>query len=236
MENMGMGLKGAEMSALLGAKGFDLVDQAQLDQVRQLDQGRQALAGNAAAAQMLGLDLGAQYVIVGKAVAHDAGEAYSGSGLRSMHASLQVTVVQTQTGLVLGSHVTSGVAAHISQLTGATKALKQSAQKAVDEYLVDTITHSFQDYLNNGAPIKVAITGVTDFGTYKRVASDIETIDRVVSSRKEGWNKASGLLLLDLRFRGTSEELAELLDSRTLGENRIEVVDFASERVDCHLR
>jgi hypothetical protein len=100
---------------------------------------------------------------------------------------------------------------------------------------VDAITRSFQDYLNNGAPLKVKVTGVTSFRTYKLVASEIETIERVVSSKKEGWNKASGLLVLDLRFRGTSEELAELLDARKLGANRLEVVDFAPERIDCNL-
>jgi hypothetical protein len=235
MGPVGMSAAATKMTALLGDKGFDVVDEAQSERARQLDQGRQALAGNTAAATMLGLNAGAQYVIVGRAVAHDAGEAYPGTGMKSIHASLQLMVVQTQTGLVLGSVVTNGVSAHVSPLTGADRALEQCARKAVDEYVVDAITHSFQDYLNNGAPLKVHVTGVTSFRTYKLIASEIETIDRVVSSKKEGWNKASGLLVLDLRFRGTSEELAELLDARELGANTLEVVDFAPERVECNL-
>ena len=235
MGPVGMSAAATKMTALLGDKGFDVVDEAQSERARQLDQGRQALAGNTAAATMLGLNAGAQYVIVGRAVAHDAGEAYPGTGMKSIHASLQLMVVQTQTGLVLGSVVTNGVSAHVSPLTGADRALEQCARKAVDEYVVDAITRSFQDYLNNGAPLKVHVTGVTSFRTYKLIASEIETIDRVVSSKKEGWNKASGLLVLDLRFRGTSEELAELLDARELGANTLEVVDFAPERVECNL-
>ena len=235
MGPVGMSTAAAKMTALLGDKGFDMVDEKQSERARQLDQGRQALAGNTAAATMLGLNAGAQYVIVGRAVAHDAGEAYPGTGMKSIHASLQLMVVQTQTGLVLGSVVTNGVSAHVSPLTGADRALEQCARKAVDEYIVDAITRSFQDYLNNGAPLKVHVTGVTSFRTYKLIASEIETIDRVVSSKKEGWNKASGLLVLDLRFRGTSEELAELLDARELGANTLEVVDFAPERVECNL-
>ena len=74
------------------------------------------------------------------------------------------------------------------------------------------------------------------FSKYKRVSADIAAIDRVVSSKKEGWNKVGGLLLLDLRFRGSSEELADLLDGLKVGNNTLEVVDFASERVDCRLR
>jgi len=236
MDKVGMQIAGTELSSQLAAKGFELVDQSQIESVRNRDQGRQALAGNAKAASALGQNFGAQYVIVGKAVAQDAGEAYAGSGMRSIQSSLQLRVIQTQTGNVLGSVVKNGVAAHISPLTGATKALQQAISKAVDEYLVDAITNSFQDYLNNGAPLKLHVTGVTSFKAYKLVAGDIEGIEKVVSSKKEGWNKAGGILVLDLRFRGTSEELAELMDGRKLGKRKLEVTDFAPERVDCHLK
>ncbi|RZB34802.1 MAG: hypothetical protein SRB1_00570 [Desulfobacteraceae bacterium Eth-SRB1] len=141
-------------------------------------------------------------------------------------------------------------AAHISPLTGASKALRISAQKAVNEYLLDTITNSFQEYLNNGAPLKLQITGVTSFQQYRLVVSNIEIMDKVVSSKKDGWskkswpkgpgfsgqNKTGGLLALALRFKGTSEELAELLDGLKFGNHSLEVVDFAPDRVDCNLR
>lgn len=236
MDNMGMEITGTEISRLLGDKGFDLVDKAMLEAVKNRDQARQALAGNTAAGRILGLQLGAQYVVLGKAVAQDAGEAYPGCGLKSLQASLQLKLIQSQTGLVLGSVVKNGVAAHISPLTGATMALKKTAKKTVDEFLVDTITKSFQDFLNNGAPLKLHVTGVKAFQQYKLIVSTIETTKRVVNAKKEGWNKAGGLLVLDLRFKGTSEELADLLDGRRLGNNSLEVVDFAPERVDCIFR
>jgi len=236
MDNVGMCLAETEMASLLAAKGFDLVDRAQIEKIRNLDQSRQALAGNIAAARRLGLDLGSQYVIVGKAVVQDIGEAYPNSGLKSLQASLQLKVIQAQTGLLLGSIVKNGISVHISPLTGAGKSLQIAVQKAVDEYLVDTITNSFQDFLNNGAPLKLHITGVTSFQQYRLIASNIEIIDNIVSSKKEGWNKIGGLLVLDLRFKGTSEELAELLDGLKLGDHSLEVVDFAPDRVDCNLQ
>jgi hypothetical protein len=236
MDDLGMGIAGIELSARLAAKGFDIVDRAQLESVKNRDQARQALAGNETAAASLGLNFGAQYVVFGKAVAQDAGEAFEGSGLRSIQASLQLKVIQSQTGSVLGSVVKNGVSAHMSPLTGATIAFQKTVKKAVDEYLVDTITNSFQDFLNNGAPMKLHVTGVKTFKEYKRVSKSIEALIRVASSKKEGWNKAGGLLVLDLRFKGTSEELAELLDGRQLEKNTLEVVDFASERVDCHFQ
>jgi hypothetical protein len=153
--------------------------------------------------------------------------------LKSIQTSLQLKVIQSQSGLLLGSVVKNGVAAHISPLTGATNSLKKSVQKAADEYLIDAITNSFQDYLNNGAPLKLHITGVKTFKNYKQITTEIQSIESVVSSKKEGWNQTGGLLVLDLRYKGTSEELAEKLDGKSLGKNSLEVVDFAPDRVDC---
>lgn len=233
MDDLSMRLAETEISSLFTAKKFDLVDRAQLEQIKSMGKARQALAGNMAAAQSLGLNFGAQYVILGKAVVQDIGEAFPGTGMKSLQASMQLKILQTQSGLVLGSVVKNGVAAHISPLTGATKALRISAQKAVDEYLLNTITKSWQDFLNNGAPLKLHFTGIKTFKQYKKVASAVDTLEKVVSSKKEGWNKAGGLLVLDLRFKGTSEELAEMLDGMDLSGNQLEVVDFAPDRVDC---
>lgn len=236
MTKPNMRIAETELNSQLAAKGFELVDKAQVEEVKEQNKARQALAGNVDAASSLGLMFGAQYVIIGKAVAQDVGEAIAGTGLRSVQASLQLKVIQSQSGILLGSVVKNGVAAHISPLTGATVALKNTVGKATDGYLVDTITNSFQDYLNNGAPMKLHISGVKSFQQYKTITEEIETIKTIVSSKKEGWNKAGGLLVLDLRFKGTSEELAGQIDGRKFGKNKIEVVDFAPDRVDCSFR
>ncbi len=231
----GMEIAAAALSEQLLSKGFELVDAEQMKRVRSSAEVRQALAGDAAAAKSLGQQFDAQYVIVGKASAQEAGEAYPGSGMRSVQASLQLRVIQTQTGLVLGSVVKSGAGAHISPLAAATAALQKAAVKASDEYLVNAITGSFQNFLNNGSPIKLQIAGIGSFSDYKRLTGEIETMERVASSKKEGWSKSGGLVMVDLRFRGTSQELAELLDGLRLGERKLEVVDVAPERIDCRI-
>lgn len=236
MSKPGMRIAETELSAALQAKGFELVDKAQLESANAKDKALQALAGNLEAASRLGMRFGAQYVVIGKAVVQDAGEAVAGTGLHSLQSSLQVKVVQSQSGLLLGSAVKNGVAAHVSPLTGATIALKKVVKKTLDEYLVNAVTESFQDYLNNGVPLKLYVTGVDSYRQYKKVAAEIENIVAVASSKKEAWNKTSGLLVLDLRFKGTSEDLAETLDGRNLGEKSFEVVDLAPDRVDCNVK
>jgi len=232
---VGMEIAAAALSEQLLAKGFELVDAEQMKQVRASAEGRHALGGDAAAAKSLGQKFDAQYVIVGKASTQEAGEAYPGSGMRSVQASLQLRVIQTQTGLVLGSVVKSGAGAHISPQAAATAALQKTAVKACDEYLVNAITSSFQNFLNNGSPVKLQIAGIGTFSDYKRITGQIEGMERVVSSKKEGWSKGGGLVLVDLRFRGTSQELAELLDGLRLDQRTLEVVDVAPERIDCRI-
>ncbi len=232
---MEMNLAETELTALFKAKGFDVIDSAQFEKVKSFAQTRQTMADNPAAAMSLGL-LGAQYAVLGKAAVEDAGEAFDGSGMKSIQAALQLKVVQTQTGRVLGSVVKNGAAAHISALTGAGIALRKAAKSAFNDYLADAITESFQDFLNNGAPVTLNVTGVETFQRYKAVSEAVDGLEKIVSSKKEVWNKAGGLLVLGVMFRGTSVELAELLDGRDVQGAAIEVTDFAPERVDCRLK
>ncbi len=230
---MEMDFAETEMVGRFKDRGFDLVDPAQVERIRSVDAARAALEGNAAAAKQLGLRMGAQYVVVGKATVQDIGEAYAGSGLRSLQASLQARVVQTRTGRILGSTVKTAAAAHASPLTGASLAVSKAVRQACEDDLIDAITQSFQDFLNNGAPIKVQVTGVTTFGRSTGVIDLIGGLDRTVHLRKEGWHRTGGLLILDLRFRGTSEELARMIHGKPVEGRSLNVVEVAPDRLSC---
>ncbi len=236
MAGMGMNFAEAEMLSIFKKKGFELVDENQLRQIKAQDGARQALNGNDDAAKQLGLSMGAQYVVLGKAMVQDIGEAYPGTGLRSIQAGLQIRILQTMTGLILGSTVKTAAAAHASPMTGASIALKKAVQKASDEYVVDAVTDSFQDFLNNGAPLKLYVSGVRAFGESADITAAISELEGMAGSKKEGWNSAGGMLILDLRFRGTSEELARLLDGMKLGAKSLSVTDVAPDRVECAFR
>ena len=231
-----MALAETEMVRYLKERGFDLVDPAQIERIQSVNAAKAALSGNPDAAKQLGLRMGAQYVIVGKAAVQDIGEAYAGSGLRSLQATLQARIIQSQTGSILGSTVKSGAAAHASPLAGASMALSKAARKAGDEYLVDTITDSFQDFLNNGIPIQVYVNHVTTFRESTAITDRLSELDDAVDVKKEGWSRAGGLLILNVLFKGTGETLARTLDGVTVSGRSLEVVDVAASRVECSLR
>jgi len=236
MDNLNMEIAATELSSLLLANSFTLVDKAQLETIQMHEIDRQSLFGDIDAAASLGLAFGCQYVVVGRAVVKDGGEAFAGSSLRSIQASLQLKIIQTQTGSIIGSVVKNGIAAHINPLTGATIALQETAQKATDEYLVDTITTSFRSFIDNGAPFKLIITGVDSFGTYKAVAKGVSAVTGIISSKKESWNSTGGLLILSLKYKGTSEDLATELDEMPVKNSSLMVVDFEPDRVNCRVK
>jgi len=232
----GMHVAQTEITSLFKSKGFDLVDAARGNADRHLKEIREALAGDTGAVRHLGMESGAQYVITGRATAQDRGEIFSGTGLRSVHAVLELSIVQTQTGLVLGSVVETAATAHINPLSGATAALKETAKKAVEEYLLDAIASSFQDFINNGAAVHVYVDNVFRFEDCQRLIAFIQSLERVVSGKRERWGQESGRLVMDLRFLGGSEELAGMLDRRRIGNTHVvEVMEVRPEKVECRL-
>jgi hypothetical protein len=232
-----MAIAQTELASLFSGKGYTLVDQEQLQQIQVQEETKLAMEGNIEAAQRVALRFGAQYAIVGKSVAQDIGEALPGTGLRSLNANIQLKIIQTQSGLMLGSVVKNAVAAHISPTTGAATALKKAADAAFTDYLYGTINKSFSAYVNNGRPIKLQINGVDSFKVYKGVAGAIEAVEGITSSRKDGWNKAGGDLNLLVHFKGNGEELAFKLDGIALPENlTLEVVDLSADSVTCNVK
>ena len=226
----------AEMVRLLKEKGFDLVDQRQIERIRSVNAAKAALANHPDAAQQLGLQMGAQYVIVGKSAVQDIGEVYAGAGIRSLQATLQARIIQTRSGVILGSTVKSAAAAHASPLTGASMAVKKVVQQACEEYLVDAVTESFQDFLNNGLPVQVYVNGVTTFQDSTAVTDLLAELDQSADVKREAWSRTGGLLVLRILFKGTSESLARIIDGKSASGRRMEVVDVEPDRLECTLR
>lgn len=225
-----------EMIRLLKEKGFDLVDQRQVERIRSVNAAKAALANNPDAAQQLGLRMGAQYVIVGKAAVQDIGEVYAGAGIRSLQATLQARIIQTRSGGILGSTVKSAAAAHASPLTGASMAVSKVVRRACEDYLVDAVTESFQDFLNNGLPVQVYVNGVTTFQESTAVTDLFAELDRSADVKREAWSRAGGLLVLRILFKGTSESLARIIDGKSAAGRRMEVVDVEPDRLESTLR
>jgi TolB-like protein len=224
-----------EISSLLIQKGYEVVDKKQIDQAHKLDQARLILNGNDLAARMLGLEFGAQYVVVTQASIHDAGTVYPGTKMHSVQVCLKAKIINTQTGDMLGSVVKNSAASHISVLTAASEAIKTAAQKTVKDYLSPTIMASFQDFLQHGAPLKIYVHNIQSYSLSHTLISFMETLPDITSVKKDAWNKKTGLLVLDVRFAGDNDKLATLLDGQRIKQYTVSVVDTAPNRLEMEI-
>ena len=85
-------------------------------------------------------------------------------------------------------------------------------------------------------PLKLIVNGVDSFRRFKNLTASMNDIDKVVSSKKESWNKAGGMLVLDLRFKGTSEELAGILYETDFADDKLEIMELEPERLQCRVK
>lgn len=226
----------AELTALMKKTGFEIVDLLQLNSIKDQEISRLSLEGNTDIVKTIGLNSDAQYIIVGNSIIQDMGEIESGTKLRSFQVSLKLNVIHCVTGLVIGSVVKNGVNANISSLVGSGKAIEQAVNLAVNDYLVDTISEAFQEYVNNGIPCKINLTNITHYDQTLKVSSAIENFKQVVDLKTNGWNQVSGHLSMDLHFKGSTNELASMLSQLKFDQFTIEIQHVSPQQIDCKLQ
>jgi len=233
----GMNMAENELIAKLSQKGYPLIDKSQLEAANQMGQARLALSGNVDAAKQLGAMFGAKYVLVGKAVIQDGGEIMPGTGLKSIQTNIQLKIISAQTGQIVGATVKTASAAHISALNGAQKALAQAAKDTVDGFVAPTLEEAAAKAGAEGGAVRVFATGVKDMAVYGALIAALEKTPRVTQVNTDRFNKQSGLLVLDLLFGGSGEDLAVAVDNQSLGGKRkIFVQDFGAEQVDIRVK
>ena len=233
----GMNMAENELIAKLSEKGYPLIDKSALEAANQMGQARLALAGNLDAAKQLGAMFGAKYVLVGKAVIQDVGEIMPGTGMKSIQTNIQLKIISAQTGQIVGATVKTAAAAHISALNGAQKALAQAARETVDGFVVPTLAAQAAKAGSEGGAVRVFATGVKDMAVYGALVAALEKTPRVTQVNTDRFNKQSGLLVLDLLFGGSGEDLAVAVDNQPLGgKGRIFVQDFGAEQVDLRVK
>ncbi|WP_462325226.1 cell division protein ZapB [Desulfoplanes sp.] len=175
---------------------------------------------------------GAAYMLTGKTVVRDTGEIIPDTGMHSFQAVVRVSIIHTQTGSIIGATTGKAAAAHISPATGAGLAVEQATEKLIREYVVTTIKDSFRDYLLNGLPIEVVVTGVDGFKKYKQIRSMIDQLPEILDTKKRSWSKDEGRLILDIRSGLGVDKTAEILDQAKVSSGRLEVVDLGPGNLD----
>jgi hypothetical protein len=173
----------------------------------------------------MGRNYDAEVVIIGHAVAKDAG-AIEEFDLRSCRAEISVRAIQVDNGHVLASANASAAAAHIDPLAGAALASKKASEK-LGKTLVAKI---IEKWVKPSMVVTIDVVDITryaDFVKFKSVLKEeVRGVNRVYQRSFEA-NKAN----LELNYGGTTQELADELALKEFESFRIDILEASQNRL-----
>lgn len=209
-------------------KEFNLVDAAQVDQIRRDSQAQLALTGNVQAAAALGAQLGAEVIIVGEAQVQSNPIGIQGVNMLTCQATIATRAIQASTGKVLVAKSSEAKVAHINELTGSKKALEEAAGK-VSDMLIEEIIKVWNSELMNASLIQVNLFDIT-YADFSTVIARLKTLQGVDSVYERQFTDMIGRL--DVSFRGDIQQLIKRLLNLKFDKLKLEVKTVQSHRVD----
>lgn len=216
----------ALISMLRDPYEFDIVDPSVTADIRRSQQKMAALAGDAQAAAAIGAQYGAEVVITGTAISRKATDAVNANlgGMVSVQADITLKAVNCTNARIFATGTGHGAAVHVSPNTAGNKAFEKAAttalmgskKKGSKPGLLDAIIKEWQNQLNNGITIKVAVQNVTTFRIKNNVMHTLNSIGGISAARERGWNGTSKVLDVDIQYKGNVDGFCTKLDGYKL--------------------
>ncbi|MCX7631992.1 MAG: hypothetical protein N2Z22_01520, partial [Turneriella sp.] len=209
-----------ELEAQFIAQGFPFVDRDVVEKI--LSKNRKkitaALGGNNTAARELGVDAGAEIILVGTSRVKEAGNV-AGSQLISMQADVSVRVIDINTGKILTAAQEHGAYPHINPESGGVMAVKKAVTPLREKLVTDIV--KLWD-VNRANTIAMLITGLE----YERLmVLRGELLEKVRGVRAVNPKGSTGKAAkFEIEFEGSSFDLADRLLASGLSI-RLKVID-----------
>ena len=212
-------------------KGFSMVDQATAKENVKKDELRLAAEGNAAAAAKIGLQSGAEAIIVGTA------QVSSPESIRDVlyasKATVSLRAVKTDNAQI---YATATVTEHgvegVPEAAGQ-KAAKVASLKAARETFWKILKAWNEEQLH-GQKIELILAGVKNFATLKKLKGSLKKIRGIQEVIQRTFDAPTATLTVT--FQGDSNRLAELLTSGPIEGLEFEVTAVVTGKIEASLR
>jgi hypothetical protein len=210
-------------------KGFNFVDQATVKKNIERNKALQAIAGDNSSAAAIGLEYGAEVVIIGNAAAKIAGKGIQGTELKSIHASLTARAVKTDTGEILATASEKGVIAHLDETAGGSFAIKKAGEKIASS-LINQIIDKWSGEIGGQSTVQLIITGI-NFVNLNKFKSVIQTQVRGVQKLHQR-SFAAGVAVIDVETRTSAQAMAEELAMKNFEIFKVEIIGLSANKID----
>lgn len=201
---------------------FRVVDQSQIAIIRDTDQVKQLLAGNDRLATAVGLDYGADIVVIGEAISEY--QQNFPNGLVSCSARVEARAIRTDTGDIITSHGVHASGVDSTEMLAAKKALALAGNKLA-EYFIQKL----QNVRTDSILAQIVISPV-DYEQFKQISLSLDEISNVTSTRHASLNQ--GIATIDVRFAGSINELCEVISSIQFENFKLNITGFSENRID----
>lgn len=213
-------------------KGIEFVDRQAL--MGKLSVGPAvAMGGDPNAIKEFGMQTGADIVIIGQAVATDAGS-IEGTSMRSVRANVSVRALNVDNGSILASSTVAQGSAHIDGLTAGTMAFEKSARKIAEE-LLEKILAKWQTEVAGPSKVKLVIKNVQKSKMLADLATALRNNVRGVQNVRQRSYKAK-VAELEIEMAGSAQDLAGELESKKFPGFQLEIDEFTANTVTASLR
>ncbi len=223
-------------SAMIGIfrqKGFKVIDADTVKKVTERDQLLSALQGDNMLAAKIGLQYGAEIVVMGKATADSSGYIMSNNKLQSINANVTARVIRTDNAEIIATGDQMSTRAHISVISGAHTAFKIAGEKLAGT-MVEQILGKWTTETANLNSVVLVISGLDSYSDLialkEALAHDVRGVKGVHQRSFTG-----GEAKLEIELRGDTQALAEVLVTQEIGNLSIDITDMSQNKIQARI-
>ena len=200
--------------------GFRLIDQNQIEEARDSEKIRRAVAGDAEAIHEIRVEYDADLLITGEAVTEFSEEI---QGFYSYRASLNAQVVNTDTAEIVATHGLNQSGADVTETAAAKDSLASAGEKMGD-YLLDVIPEAISD-VERSVQISVSNVSFSEVNELEDKLKEMRFIDAVYM---RDFSASSARFDLNTSLR--PNQLARELDSHD--DFSLEIIGVSGNKID----
>jgi len=236
-KNMGtysMGDSDRVLTQALMDRGANVVDSELIRTTLNRDKALQSMTGSPQAAAALGLQFGADIILVGRAIAKGSVDKIKNTSFRSYSASINIKAIRTDTAEIIYTGTSTAAKIHVDDIAGGSLALQAAAQQIADSIIPKLLDKYASADAATVKKIQCIIGNVTQIwqvaALKKLLRERIKGVEDVVQR-----SFVTGVAVFEVHFSGSSQKLAESLTLSKQKYFKIKVHGVSSRKLDAKL-